>query len=159
MGGGHGTGQVQRSGGNSFFPGDHVMPLGLQGKEVIKADVDGFLTYFEPGKNHPENPHVMVPLQGWYKGEIGERWHLLPIVWRTRLGIDVGVWAGWMKEILLEKGCVHRFIFVHGWGKQAKVALFELRFFKQLNFVWARHPDLFSPNVHIEGDYGMSRSG
>jgi hypothetical protein len=133
--------------------------LGLRGEEVVKADVAGFLTYFEPGKNHPEHPHVMVPLQGRFKGETGECWHLLPIVWRTRSGINAGVWAGRMKESLLERGRVHGFIFANGRGKQAKAALFEPRFFEQLNFVRARHPGLFPPNVHIEDDFGISRSG
>ena len=64
--------------------------LGLRGEEVVKMDIAGFLTYFEAGKDHPEHPHVMVPLLGRFKGETGERWHLLPIVWKTRSGIKFG---------------------------------------------------------------------
>jgi hypothetical protein len=47
--------------------------LGLRGEEVVKMDIAGFLTYFAAGKEHPEFPHVMVPLLGRFKGETGER--------------------------------------------------------------------------------------
>jgi hypothetical protein len=133
--------------------------LGLRGEEVVKADIAGFMTYFDSGKTHPEHKHVMIPLQGRFKGETGERWHLLPIVWRTRSGIEVGRWAERMQESLLERGRVHGFIFANNRGKQAKAALFEPAFFEQLNYVRARYPDLFPPNVCIEDDFGISRSG
>jgi hypothetical protein len=61
--------------------------LALWGKEVVKMDIAGFLTYYETGMNHATHPHVMIPLLGRFKGKTGERWHLLPIVWPTRSGI------------------------------------------------------------------------
>jgi hypothetical protein len=117
--------------------------LGLRGEEVVKMDIGGFFTYFEAGKNHGEHPHVMVPLQGRFKGETGERWHLLPIVWRTRSGLEVGEWATRMRDSLLERGRVHGFVFANARGKQAKASTYEPRFFEQLNFVRGRHRDLF----------------
>ena len=70
---------------------------------MVKIDITGFTTYFDSGKVHPEHPHVMIPLQGHFKGETGKMWHLLPIVWKTHLGIEVGVWAGWMRDSLREQ--------------------------------------------------------
>jgi hypothetical protein len=133
--------------------------LGLRGEEVVKMDIGGFFTYFEAGRNHSEHPHVMVPLQGRFKGETGERWHLLPIVWRTRSGLEVGVWATRMRDSLLERGRVHGFVFANSRGKQAKASAYEPRFFEQLNFVRGRHRDLFPPGIVVEDDYGLSRSG
>ena len=133
--------------------------LGLRGEEVVKLDISGFNTYFDSGETHPEHPHVMIPLQGRFKGETGERWHLLPIAWRTRSGIEVGVWAGRMRDSLRERHRFHGFAFANNWGKQAKAAAYEPRFFEQLNYVRARHPALFPPDVNIEDDYGISRSG
>jgi hypothetical protein len=132
--------------------------LGLRGEEVVKMDVAGFLTYFEAGKDHGSFPHVMVPLLGRFKGETGERWHLLPIVWKTRSGIEAGVWATRMKASLAERRRTHGFVFANRKGKQAKASVFEPRFFEQLNHVSTRHPDLFPPNVNIEEDFGISRS-
>jgi hypothetical protein len=133
--------------------------LGLRGKEVVKMDIAGFVTYFEAGKEHPNHPHVMVPLQGRFKGETGERWHLLPIVWKTRSGIEVGVWAGRMRDSLAEQQRFHGFVFANNRGKQAKASAYEPRFFEQLNYVRSRHPALFPPGVSVEDDYGISRSG
>jgi hypothetical protein len=122
-------------------------------------EVAGFFSYFEKGRTHSEHPHVMIPLQGRFKGETGERWHLLPIVWRTRSGIEAGSWASQMRDSLQERQRFHGFVFANSRGKQAKAATYEPRFFEQLNFVWARHPDLFPPDVNVEDDYGISRSG
>lgn len=132
--------------------------LGLRGEEVVKADVAGFLTYFDAGRDHATHPHVMIPLQGRFKGETGERWHLLPIVWKTRSGIEVGAWASRMRASLEERRRYHGFIFSNAKGKQAKASTLEARFFEQLNFVRARHPNQFAPNVSIEDDYGIARS-
>jgi hypothetical protein len=76
--------------------------LGLHSKEVVRMDISGFLMYFDAGKDHAKHPYVMVPLLGRFKGETGERWHILPIVWRTRSGIKAGVWASRLKVLLLE---------------------------------------------------------
>jgi hypothetical protein len=133
--------------------------LGLRGEEVVKMDIGGFFTYFEAGRTHAEHPHVMVPLLGRFKGETGERWHLLPIVWKTRSGLEVGEWATRMRDSLHEQGRTHGFVFANSRGKQAKAAAYEPRFFEQLNFVRARHQDLFPPGINVENDFGLSRSG
>jgi hypothetical protein len=131
--------------------------LGLRGEEVVKIDIAGFTTYFDSGKVNPEHPHVMIPLQGHFKEETGERWHLLPIVWKTRLGIKVGVWAaGQMWDSLREQQHFHGFVFANNQGKQAKTVAYEPGFFEQLNFVRAQHPALFPhPEVNIKDDYGI----
>jgi hypothetical protein len=131
--------------------------LGLRGEEVVKLDVAGFLTYFESGRDHAQDPHVMIPLMGRFKGETGERWHLLPLVWKTRSGIEAGVWAGRMRELLQERQRLHGFVFANARGKQAKAAVYEPRFFEQLNYVRTRHPALFPPGMDIEDDFGLSR--
>ncbi len=59
----------------------------MRGEEVVKPDFAGFILYFETGRDHMTLPHVMLPLVGRFKGETGERWHLLPMAWETRSGI------------------------------------------------------------------------
>jgi hypothetical protein len=132
--------------------------LGLRGEEVVKMDISGFLTYFEAGRDHPVHPHVMVPLLGRFKGETGERWHLLPIVWRTRSGIEAGTWATRMKGSLEERRRLHGFVYSDKKGKQTKASTLEPRFYEQLHWVRIRYPDLFPPNVNIEDDFGIPRS-
>jgi hypothetical protein len=49
---------------------------GLQGEEIMKVDVAGFLKYLITGSEHEECPHVVVPLLGRLKGETGDRYHI-----------------------------------------------------------------------------------
>jgi hypothetical protein len=58
--------------------------LGLRGEEVLKMDIASSMTYYEAGRDH-SSPHVMIPLLGRFKGETGEQWHLLPVVWKTKI--------------------------------------------------------------------------
>jgi hypothetical protein len=132
--------------------------LALRGEEVVKMDIAGFLTYYEAGKHHEKHPHVMIPLLGRFKGETGERWHLLPIVWKTRSGIEAGNWAGRLLQSLQERRRLNGFVFSNKKGKQAKASTLEPKFFGQLNWVRLRYPDLFPPNVNIEDDFGIPRS-
>jgi hypothetical protein len=97
----------------------------------------------------------MIPLLGWFKGETGEGWHLLPIVWKTWLGIKAGTWATQMKASLEEQRCLHGFVDSDKKGKQTKASTLEPWFYEQLNWVRIRYPDLFPPNVNIEDDFGM----
>jgi hypothetical protein len=46
----------------------------------VKVDVAGFLKYLEVGAEHPECPHVVVPLLGRLKGEMGEIYHMMILV-------------------------------------------------------------------------------
>jgi hypothetical protein len=131
--------------------------LGLRGEEVVKMDIAGFMTYYEAGRDHA-SPHVMIPLLGRFKGETGERWHLLPIAWKTRSGIEAGSWAGRLLTSLLERNRRHGFVFSDKKGKQTKASTLEPRFYEQLHWVRMRYPDLFAPNVNIEDDYGIARS-
>jgi hypothetical protein len=64
-----------------------------------------------------------------------------------------------MRDALLEQRRVRGFVFANKRGKQAKAAVYEPRFFEQLNHVRARYADLFPPNISIEDDYGIGRSG
>jgi hypothetical protein len=100
----------------------------------------------------------MIPLLGRFKGETGERWHLLPIVWRTRSGIEVGKWAERLKGSLVERGRLQGFVFSTKKGKQAKVSTLEPSFFAALHWVRIRYPDMFPPNISIEDDFGVGRS-
>ena len=132
--------------------------LGLRGEEVVEMDIAGFLTYYEAGRSHLAHPHVMVPLLGRFKGETGERWHLLPIVWRTLSGIEAGIWATRMKASLEERRRLHGFVYSDKKGKQTKASTLEPRFYEQLHWVRIRYPDLFPPNVNIEDNFGIPRS-
>jgi hypothetical protein len=83
---------------------------------------------------------------------------LLHIVWRTRSGIEAGVWVSHLKMSLEERRRLNGFVFANKKGKQVKASTLEPSLFAQLNWVRLRYLDLFPPNVNIEDDYGIPRS-
>lgn len=56
---------------------------GLRGEEIVKADLASLLKYLEVGKQDAEHHHVIVPLIGRIKGEIGERYHMCVLARET----------------------------------------------------------------------------
>jgi hypothetical protein len=53
------------------------LPLWVQGGEIMKPDISGFLKYLDVGAQDLSHPHVIVPLIGYLKGENGERYHMM----------------------------------------------------------------------------------
>jgi hypothetical protein len=69
----------------------------LRGSEGLKLDIQTLIKHWERG-NHKVSrgagksrvvPHVIVPLKGRFKGEKGERCHLLPLSNETSSGIKI----------------------------------------------------------------------
>ena len=68
----------------------------LRGSEGLKLDMETLLKNLEKGRKQPLErgkikyvPHVIIPLKGRFKGEKGERCHLLPLANETSTGIKV----------------------------------------------------------------------
>ena len=82
--------------------GDHLISVGayvavtytasLRGHEMFMMDLAGVCKYIRVGQDHVELPHVIVVLLGWFKGETGEKYHLIPLPVQTNSGIKVGKW-------------------------------------------------------------------
>lgn len=64
---------------------------GLCGEEVPLLELSGVLRFWNETHRH-RIPHVMVTLKGRFKGEAGDRWHLLPLADHTRTGLPVRPW-------------------------------------------------------------------
>ena len=44
----------------------------------------------------------MMTLKGWFKGENGEKLHMLPLLYTMELGIYVRKWVGRLLELLVK---------------------------------------------------------
>jgi hypothetical protein len=64
---------------------------GLRGKEVPLISLEGLLTFWIETREE-EDKYMMVTLKGRFKGEVDERWHIVPICDETRLGIPFRLW-------------------------------------------------------------------
>lgn len=64
---------------------------GLRGEEVPLVDLGGLLTFWMETRAE-EDRHMMITLQGRFKGEVDQRWHIVPICDKTRSGIPFRLW-------------------------------------------------------------------
>ena len=51
----------------------------LRGSEGLKCDYKTMMKYLHKGSTPNEIPHIVIPLRGRFKGEHGERCHLIPL--------------------------------------------------------------------------------
>ncbi len=73
-----------------------AMGGGLRGEEVPLLSLDGILTFWETTSQEPD-PFIMMTLKGRFKGEVDERWHMVPVSDHTRSGLPT---RKWMQRIL-----------------------------------------------------------
>jgi hypothetical protein len=64
----------------------------LRGNERFKMDLGGLRKHLRRGQNHASTPHCVAPLLGRFKGEDGERYHLLLMVSKTASGLEPRRW-------------------------------------------------------------------
>ncbi len=72
-----------------------ALGAGLRGEEVLLISLDGLLTFWDKSRLDADS-HVMLTLQGPFKGEVDEWWHLVPISDATRLGFPFRKWMEWV---------------------------------------------------------------
>jgi hypothetical protein len=63
----------------------------LRGPEGFMLDLSMLLDKLHKGKVHAD-PHIVAPLLGRFKGETGEKCHLLPMASVTHSGLEPRLW-------------------------------------------------------------------
>lgn len=130
----------------------------LRGYETFYVDLAGLRTHLPLGKNHPVHPHVVIPLLGRFKGETGERCHLVPLPLVTSSGIQVGKWVELLVSIRASEGRVRGPAFCDTNGDVARSGDVDALFIQAVERVQARRPDLFKPGDEIAKSHGISRT-
>jgi hypothetical protein len=126
----------------------------LRGEEVPKTDLNGIIKYWESsGVANPE--HVVVPV---FKGETGINYHLMPLVSRTRSGLEPRKWIGRLMVCHLERNNHHGPFFRKHNSEPMKSGDMSNTFYKYLGMVQDYRPDLLPRDVEVEDVYGISRS-
>ena len=64
---------------------------GLRGEEVPLISLRGLISFWQKTQRN-STPHIMLTLLGRFKGETGERWHLMPLADETRTKLPVRKW-------------------------------------------------------------------
>lgn len=72
----------------------------LRGWEGLWLDAFRLRTYIEVGKFDPKGGHVLIALLGRFKGEEGDRMHVLPIANKSKSGIPFRLWLERLAHLL-----------------------------------------------------------
>jgi hypothetical protein len=107
---------------------------GLRGEEVPLADLTGIAKHWEKATT-ADPPHIIIALLGRFKGELGENYHLLPIVPLSRSGINNKLWIGRLLEIYQNRAITSGPLFRDLKGTRIKANQMEATFFDRLEQV------------------------
>ena len=131
----------------------------LRGNEGFMIDFYGLRTHIKDGKSLDEKtPHVVIPLLGRFKNEIGERMHLMLSVSETKSGFKV---REWVERLVVTLWCE---------GKRDGPAICDIdgfvidstkmnqEFREQLAIVQMYRPDLIKSNINVFELYNIRRS-
>ena len=62
-------------------------------ENISLTSMKGMLKFWEETKMKKEKSDFMVTLKGLFKGETGEKWHMLTLLYITDSGIKVSRWV------------------------------------------------------------------
>ena len=134
--------------------------LSLRGEEVPLVSLTGLIEYWSEGRQPVDDlpPHVMIPLQGRFKGEQNTRWHLVPIADKSRSKVPA---RRWLSRLVLREMRGRRVtgpLFAKANGKKAAISDYDTTFRSYLGKVRLAKGDLyFHKGARIE-DYSLRRS-
>jgi len=129
----------------------------LRGEELPLVDLHGTLKHWTPSTTS-DPPHIVIAILGRFKGEIGENYHLLPIVTITASGIDNKLWIGRLLEEYSKMNISNGPLFRNKMGLKIRAIDFEPQFFDRLESIQSLRPDLIPPTDNVSEEYGIYRS-
>jgi hypothetical protein len=129
----------------------------LRGEELPLVDLHGILKHWDQSVDH-DPPHIIIAILGRFKGEIGENYHLLPIITKTSSGIDSKSWVGRLLQEYRKTNITTGPLFRNKAGQKVKAMDFEPRFFDRLEQIQIMRPDLIPPTDDVSEDYGIYHS-
>jgi hypothetical protein len=106
----------------------------LHGEEVPLSDLTGILKHW-PTSCNSDPPHIEIVLLGHFNGELGENYHLLPIVTITCSGIDNKKWIGWLLDFYKNRSISNGPVFHNSQGTRINALDYESMFFDWLEQV------------------------
>ncbi len=131
----------------------------LRGNEGLMVEAQGLCKHVSVGVNHV-TPHVLVPLLGRFKNELGERLILLALVDESKSGIKFRWWIERLVEVLVkeskDKNSGPAFCNEDGTMLSSKVINEELH--QQIHLANATDHSLVPQGIDVEERFGTYRS-
>ena len=133
---------------------------GLRGEEIPLMDLCDTIRYYDVGINHPnaELRHVVVPLIGWFKSELGEKAHLMPLAPVTASGVPVARWVKRVIDWYQKKSILRGPVFRDKEGEAVRASDYDFEICTWIAKVQATRPGIVQPDVDVFDRYSMRRS-
>ena len=133
--------------------------LSLRGNEGFMIEAGGLASHLQHGADpSEETPFVLIPLLGRFKGEEGERWHLMMSVSTTASGFQVRKWIERLVMLLQFENHTVGPAFCKPDGKSYIPAEVDEEFQTQLEKVQLSHPNLIEPSLNVREWFSIFRS-
>ena len=126
-------------------------------KEVPLLSLDGVLQHWEESAT-ARIPHVALALLGRFKGEEGEKWHILPVADVTRSNFPTRQWFERGLRRRLGAGRRSGWYFQRATGRQARLRDYDDDFRGLVKDAWASVLDLIPASVDVDEDISLWRS-
>ncbi len=131
---------------------------GLRGEETMLLSLHGLSLHLEEGLQNGKQPHVPITLLGRFKGETGNRYHIIPVAACTKSGIDAGIWMRRFVKVKREMGFTTGFAFVDVEGTRMKASDLADDFFVLLEQLQVECAGLIGAEVVVRERFGVYRS-
>jgi len=129
----------------------------FRGPEVFLVDLFGLRKYLEENLSVDGKPYVIIPLLGRFKNELGEQYHLTPLIATTKSGLRVRRWVQRLVEVRSLEGRCHGAAFADAAGT-VQYAWYERELLERFQAIQHSHPDIIPADVQVLEEYGISRS-
>ncbi len=132
----------------------------LRGNEGFWVDCERLCKHIQVGKYDGRQPHVLIPLLGRFKSEVGERMHVIPLVNVTRSGIAIRTWVERLVATLKGEGKTDCPAFCDDEGYQLYASTLESVIHPILRKMQRdpSHKDVIPPSLDVTLWYLLARS-
>jgi len=122
------------------------------------TDLHGLIKYGSDNLLVAGKEYVMIPLLGRFKNEVGDQYHLTPLIAVTKSGLQVKVWVHRLIEVRQAGGHVHSPAFADPRTGVVPVDWYESEILDRIQHIQSRRPDLIPADVQVLEEFGLSRS-
>jgi hypothetical protein len=143
----------------------------LRGNEVFMLDLNGLRKHLSLGKEGTlpkdpmkvgtdlsQAPHIIIPLLGEFKGELGFRYHLMSLASTTSSGIELRWWMEKLIQVRQEENCTAGPGFGHKDGSVALMREYDEVLQSFLSVIQQEDNDLIAVTDDVQALYGLSRT-
>jgi hypothetical protein len=129
----------------------------FRGPELFAVDLHGLRKYLGEDLRSNGKEYIIVPLLGRFKNELGDQYHLTPLVAVTRSGLPVKQWVRRLVEVRQLEHRIKGGAFCEKDGS-VRYDRVERELLDRFQIVQQQHPDIIPAEVQVSEEFGISRS-